>query len=197
MNQERREVKDMWASYKMVASEQVATISAHWYSSWKRYVDFDNTSDDDTRTEEEKDALHPGEIDNSNLASDELFNEPVLKPKLQEGIDFEIIPRNLYNYLLSKYKGGPNFFRVVLNKGSGMVKNLRAELYPMLMTYYSCKEDGSISSTHCQDIPPCFILRHVSVIQLIKHYADQRLIHVKTRIWIKSPGNFISDHFYI
>ena len=57
--------------------------------------------------------MHPGKIDNSNLASDEAFSDPILKDNIIDGVDYVLIPGPEYQILLNHYNGGPNFFRAV------------------------------------------------------------------------------------
>ncbi len=75
-------------------------INHKWYFKWKEYVQFDEEKE---ITEEIKDLEPPGQIDNLAILKDTSYkskgSEPALKPKLVEGVDYSVLPRQLWAQL--------------------------------------------------------------------------------------------------
>lgn len=157
LSSQKRLVKS-YMKDKLRANTFWYVISTDWFMRWKAYVGFDDEDPSivQNRTDEENQALHPGEIDNLPITSDECDAE--LKKGLMEGEQYELVPESAWNKLVSWYGGGPAFKRAVLTRGgsaAGMMDDFGmdmggggqsmtyVELYPLRFELSLCDVEGN------------------------------------------------------
>ena len=76
----------------------------------------DEENDDDDAEDSDDDNRMPGPISNLHLVVSETDHR--LRPNLQENVDFELLPENVWALLLSWYSGGPEILRHVVGESS-------------------------------------------------------------------------------
>lgn len=116
-------------------NEEWAVIDHKWLQTWQQYAGVDL----DTAKKTETTGSRPGPIDNKGLQSP--ANPAALKNDLAEGLNYAIIPKELWDFLVAAYGGGPAFIRQVV--AVGLRKKTRVELYPVYVEFVEAAADGS------------------------------------------------------
>ncbi|XP_062074713.1 ubiquitin carboxyl-terminal hydrolase 10-like isoform X2 [Humulus lupulus] len=119
-------------------------ISNRWFSSWQRYtkqgmaeslVDEQSSGSQNMDVITLKSANRPGQIDNSDIvlnSKDSDGDELELHRMLEEGRDYVLVSQQVWERLLSWYKGGPALPRKLISQGT-FHKNFLVEVYPLCL----------------------------------------------------------------
>jgi len=128
-------------------SENWAVLSAEWFEQWKSYVGYDLPDDSSLEVNSEgglDPQLRPGEINNSSIIADGTTDR--LKFGIQENIDYVLIPERFYEDNFARvYKGGPQIYRSVINKGDTYRPIFQIELYPVFLNVFTHNADGKLN----------------------------------------------------
>ena len=119
----RNTIKELLRKENKKEGEYWFVLSTYWFKKWKDIIQFDASDAVLPRT----DKISP--IDNICLFIDIQKNE--LKPKLQENVDFIAIPKSVWLLLHSRYSGGPEISRPIINNGNEKI----LEIYPLLVHF--------------------------------------------------------------
>ena len=84
-------------------------LSTKWFSSWRRYVGFDGSEEDD---------VEPGPISNEPLCESHGF----LRSDLVEQDDYSLVPEKVWKSLEAWYGGGPSFARRVVGSDEPQIE---------------------------------------------------------------------------
>ncbi|CAH9117014.1 unnamed protein product [Cuscuta europaea] len=110
-------------------------ISSRWFSAWQRYTGQPVGAYPLQQPSIAPDnAERPGSIDNSDLierGSDNECDDAQLLRTLQEGSDYELVPKEVWEMLFQWYKGGPALPRKVISMGDN--KELSVEVFPLCL----------------------------------------------------------------
>ncbi|EPZ33011.1 cysteine proteinase [Rozella allomycis CSF55] len=144
--EEKKAVKLCLKNARYRVGDPCYILSSRWWQCWCEYVQFYETSDDILN----KETIFPGPIDNMEIIDYEYSIEPIefyaLKKELQEGLDFILIPENVWELFFLWYGGGPVMarqifsiekteafmdapFKIKRNK----IFNVEVELFPLLI----------------------------------------------------------------
>lgn len=126
---ERKTVQQLMNGRKYIVGESWNIISAEWMEAWKKYVNYESNHS----------ALHkqstvmlfeykPIEINNSDLVD----SDNNLIDTLELGVDFEVIPAEVWSVLSSWYCGGPELPRKIIQENEAV----SVELYPPVFKIY-------------------------------------------------------------
>nr|CCA17724.1 ubiquitinspecific protease putative [Albugo laibachii Nc14]CCA18370.1 ubiquitinspecific protease putative [Albugo laibachii Nc14] len=100
----------------LIEDDQWYILSRKFFLAWSRYVGLQTQKD----AKQDATGTRPAKIDNSDLL-DNAQSPPVLKAKdqIHLGVDFEVIPEQLWNALKLWYSGGPELPCKVITLHSG------------------------------------------------------------------------------
>ncbi|XP_010538864.1 PREDICTED: ubiquitin carboxyl-terminal hydrolase 10-like [Tarenaya hassleriana] len=116
-------------------------ISNRWYTSWQRYV---GQLTDECSSGEPSEVTRPGPIDNFDIIESESdTSDPQLSRMLEEGVDYVLVPQEVWKRLVEWYKGGPPIPRKLICQGF-YSKTYSVEVYPLSLTLTDGR-DGSNS----------------------------------------------------
>ncbi|KAG7552658.1 Peptidase C19 ubiquitin carboxyl-terminal hydrolase [Arabidopsis thaliana x Arabidopsis arenosa] len=105
-------------------------ISKRWYASWQKYVE---QSKDECLSGESLEASRPGAIDNHDIIESESDdNDPQLRRLLVEGVDYVLVPQEVWKRLVEWYSGGPPIERKLICQGF-YSRSYSVEVYPLCL----------------------------------------------------------------
>ncbi|XP_062100822.1 ubiquitin carboxyl-terminal hydrolase 10-like [Humulus lupulus] len=128
-------------------------ISNRWFSSWQRYtkqgvaeslVDEQSSGSQNMDVITLKSANRPGQIDNSDIVlnnKDSDGDELELRRMLEEGRDYVLVSHQVWERLLSWYKGGPALPRKLISQGT-FHKNFLVEVYPLCLKLIDSRDQN-------------------------------------------------------
>ncbi|KAI8019132.1 Ubiquitin carboxyl-terminal hydrolase 10 [Camellia lanceoleosa] len=126
-------------------------ISNRWFTSWQKYtgqdVDphlFDKHSTDSQSLILSKTVDKPGPIDNSDIVlngNDTKCGDLELRRALQEGCDYVLVPRLVWEKLFDWYKGGPTLPRKLISQGD-VNKQFNVEVYPLCLKLIDSRDNS-------------------------------------------------------
>lgn len=110
-------------------------VSQSWWTEWKAFVGYED-SPRGAEASEGKSSLmapgvSPGPIDNEGLLLE--GNSSELVPRLVEGLDYTLVPREAWELLHQWYSGGPEICRGVMRAGGMVGGVLQVEVYPLVL----------------------------------------------------------------
>ncbi|CAN8314025.1 unnamed protein product [Cochlearia groenlandica] len=147
-------------------------VSNRWYSLWQRFV---GILVEEVLSGEPSEVTRPGPIDNSDIiecGSD--VSDPQLRKMLEEGVDYALVPREVWRNLVEWYKGGPPIQRKLISQGF-YSKNYSVEVYPLCLKLVDSRDE---SSTIIR------LSKQASISQLYEMACDVRGVSKeKARIW--------------
>ncbi|XP_010542043.1 PREDICTED: ubiquitin carboxyl-terminal hydrolase 9-like isoform X2 [Tarenaya hassleriana] len=147
-------------------------ISNRWYRSWQRYV---GLSTDECPSGEPSEVTRPGPIDNFDIVeSGSDTSDPQLRRMLEEGIDYVLVPQEVWTKLVEWYKGGPPLPRKMICQGF-YSKSYSVEVYPLCLTLTDGR-DGS--DTVIRLSKQAFVTDLYAKVCALKGVAQE-----KARIW--------------
>ncbi|CAH8272862.1 unnamed protein product [Arabidopsis lyrata] len=102
-------------------------ISKRWYASWQKYVE---QSTNECLSGE---SSRPGAIDNHDIIESESdANDPQLRRLLVEGVDYVLVPQEVWKRLVEWYSGGPPIERKLICQGF-YSRSYSVEVYPLCL----------------------------------------------------------------
>lgn len=183
-------------------------ISTKWLKQWKAYVSFDEETTTPAAADEggggdaaaegagEQPRKPPNSIDNSVLLKDPGFkskgNEPVIKTKAIEGVDFILIPQKPWAYLYKWYGGGPELAREVIGDGKEG-RALKVEVFPLALTFKNTNTEGQINPFSAIEV----VVSKKATVGYLKSLVCRKmeLDSAHTRVWnyVKNTGKLIKE----
>nr|GME00539.1 ubiquitin carboxyl-terminal hydrolase 9 [Ipomoea batatas] len=142
--EERRIIQELTnkAEFNLKEGDLVYVISTRWYTAWQRYTGQPvGVYTFDQPLEVPNTAERPGPIDNSDIivrGSDSDCDDAQLLRTLQEGLDYELVPKEAWEKLFEWYKGGPALPRKVISVGDN--KQLSVEVFPLCLNIIDSKD---------------------------------------------------------
>lgn len=138
---ERLAVEEAWREARIQPGESVFLVSRAWFDEWCVYVGLDKplpsnqmlaapTLPSSRAAGNNGDARRPDELDNSALQGGA---EGELRSDAKPGVDFVVVPRNVWELMLRWYGGGPALGRTAL---SGQ----RVQYWPLSLRLSVCDE---------------------------------------------------------
>jgi len=127
IEEERNIIQTILITDKMERGNTYYVISFKWFQLWKEYVDWIDSGQQSQLNISGKSSRKPTPIDNSYL----LKNNDDLKD-LQQGYDYDIVPRRVWMRWIAWYGGGPEIPRTVTFY-SLLGINLFVNLYPIVV----------------------------------------------------------------
>ncbi|KAK3001689.1 hypothetical protein RJ639_020415, partial [Escallonia herrerae] len=116
-------------------------VSTRWFTGWQKYVGqdlggypWDEHSTDSQPILLSKTADRPGPIDNTNIVSNgsnSVADDPQLLRTLEEGLDYVLVCREVWEKLFEWYKGGPALPRKMISLGVN--EKFMVEVYPLCL----------------------------------------------------------------
>ncbi|KAF8082389.1 hypothetical protein N665_0829s0006 [Sinapis alba] len=143
LEEERRIVTDLMseAEDQLKEGNLYFVISNRWYTSWKRCV---NQLTEEISSGEPSEVTRPGPIDNHDIIDTESdASDPQLLKNLEEGVNYVLVPEQVWNKLVEWYKGGPPIQRKLISQGFHS-KSYSVEVYPLCLKLTDSR-DGSSS----------------------------------------------------
>ncbi|XP_031094447.1 ubiquitin carboxyl-terminal hydrolase 9-like isoform X1 [Ipomoea triloba] len=123
-------------------------ISSRWFMAWQRYIGeplsgypFDSNGFQPSLVPNTVD--RPGPIDNSDIierGSDSEDDDPQLLRTLQEGRDYVLVPKDVWERLYEWYKGGPACPRKMISLGDN--KQLSIEVFPLCLNLIDSRDNS-------------------------------------------------------
>lgn len=120
-------------------------VSTRWYMGWQKYTGqpvgvfpFDEPP---TEASTSSAADRPGPIDNSDLVlngSD--GDDPQLLRTVEEGRDYVLVPKDVWERLYAWYKGGPALARKMISTGDS--KQFHVEVFPLSLTLVDARDNS-------------------------------------------------------
>ncbi|XP_018492840.2 putative ubiquitin carboxyl-terminal hydrolase 11 [Raphanus sativus] len=145
-------------------------ISNRWYTSWQicvgQLTQESSSSGDVTR---------PGPIDNHDIIDTQSdASDPQLRRMLEEGVDYVLVPEQVWKKLFEWYKGGPTIQRKLICQGFQR-ESYCVEVYPLCLKLTDSR-DGSSATVR--------LSKQASVGQLYEMVCSARGVSKdKARIW--------------
>merc|ERR1712154_54043 len=141
-------------------------IDKKWYDSWERYTMFDKGDDDIPGGLENLHEIgepRPGQIDNSKLQDPS--NPSALKKDIQENRTHIWVHEDIWNLLVSWYRGGPSFKRKVYERGGAYTKEKYICIFPQMVKLVYC--DDKTGAIECDNFtqkgfPPDYTLKQMA-----------------------------------
>jgi len=161
--EEAEAVVKVWKD-TMTIGEYWAVVDAKWWRSWLKYTGLDT----DRKTIGDSAGSRPSIIDNSRIQESK-ENPDALRVGIQEGEDFALINREVWDLVVGWYEGGPTFIREVI--GAGIPQKASADLFPFVCKLFECDEKGSAINESQQ---PLVVSRRTTVEDLIKRIAGSK-----------------------
>ncbi|KAL1213003.1 putative ubiquitin carboxyl-terminal hydrolase 11 [Cardamine amara subsp. amara] len=114
-------------------------ISNRWYLCWQRFV---GLLTEEFSSGETSEVTRPGPIDNHDIIESEGdASDPQVRKMLVEGVDYALVPQEVWRKLVEWYKGGPPIPRKLISQGF-YTKSFSVEVYPLCLKL-SDSRDGS------------------------------------------------------
>ncbi|ESQ33499.1 hypothetical protein EUTSA_v10006750mg [Eutrema salsugineum] len=114
-------------------------ISNRWYTSWQRCV---GLLTEELSSEEPSEVTRPGPIDNHDIIDSESdASDPQLRKRLEEGVDYVLVPEQVWRKLVEWYKGGPPIPRKMISQGD-YSKSYSVEVYPLCLNLTDSSDES-------------------------------------------------------
>ncbi|CAN8303606.1 unnamed protein product [Cochlearia groenlandica] len=140
-------------------------ISSRWYTSWQIFV---GLITEEEHGGEASEVTRPGPIDNHDIIESE--SRPQLLKKLEEGVDYALVPLEVWSKLFEWYKGGPPIKRKMICH-----KSYSVEVYQLCLNVIDGRDDSCTIIT---------LSKQASISQLYKIVsAVTGVAEKKARIW--------------
>ncbi|VVB11856.1 unnamed protein product [Arabis nemorensis] len=172
--EERRIVTEMTkeAEANLKEGNLYFVISNRWYTSWERCVGIPT---EEFSSVELSEAARPGPIDNHDIIESESdASDPQLRRMLEEGVDYVLVPQEVWRKLVEWYKGGPPLPRKLISQGF-FNKNYSVEVYPLCL---QLTDDRDGPSTTIRLSKQASISQLYEMVCAVKGVAKE-----KARIW--------------
>ncbi len=109
-------------------------LSRKWYDAFRHFVGLHGAT---------QSGAHPG-----RMFCGELLAGKELKEGLQEGEDYVVVPRGVFELLHGWYQGSDAITRVVIEEGEGSKAMLRVEVYLLKLRIVLCDGKGVLQKAH-------------------------------------------------
>ncbi len=130
-------VKEILDNHKLKDGKNYYVLNGKWFTIWKTYVGYDLESS----IQELNYGQRPDVIDNAILLEDvnqletteeskASIKSTKLRKNLHKGIDFEIVPEDVWLHLHKWYGGGPPILRTAISVGI-LLNQVQVELWPI------------------------------------------------------------------
>ncbi|KAL0696074.1 hypothetical protein Bca4012_063254 [Brassica carinata] len=142
LEEERRIVTELisQAEDQLKEGNLYFVISNRWYTSWKRCV---SLITEEISSGESSEVTRPGPIDNHDIIDTESdASDPQLLKNLEEGVNYVLVPEQVWNKLVEWYKGGPPIARKLISQGFHS-KSYSVEVYPLCLKLTDSRDGGS------------------------------------------------------
>lgn len=149
--EENRVVKDLMnkSEANLKEGNLYYVISNRWFTSWQRYVG-QGTGEYSSDSQHlnvgpSKMADRPGPIDNSDIVlnrNDCEGNDIELHRTLQEGVDYVLVPQEVWEKLFDWYKGGPALPRKLILQEGVKHQQFNVEVYPMCLNLIDSRDNN-------------------------------------------------------
>ncbi|KAJ7952218.1 Ubiquitin carboxyl-terminal hydrolase [Quillaja saponaria] len=128
-------------------------ISNRWFSRWQRYIgpsvgifstDDQSSDSQHCHVAPSKIADRPGPIDNLDIVLNERDfegNDLEILKMLEEGLDYVLVPQEVWEKLLEWYKGGPALPRKLISQGLQQ-KKYNVEVYPLCLKVIDSRDNS-------------------------------------------------------
>ncbi|XP_073132926.1 ubiquitin carboxyl-terminal hydrolase 9-like isoform X2 [Henckelia pumila] len=153
--EERRIVQELTAKAEANLREGnlYYVISRRWFVAWQKYTGlmadtypFDNRSVKSVYAASSNTEDRPGPIDNSDIVvngRDAKDDDPELRRCLEEGLDYDLVPQDVWDKLLKWYKGGPSLPRQMISVGDQQ-KHFIVEVYPLCLKLTDSRDQSEV-----------------------------------------------------
>lgn len=132
-------------------------ISNRWFTSWKKYVgrgSGESSTDRQLSVSQQSNVVpskmadRPGPIDNSDIVVDRNdcgCNDLELRRTLHEGVDYVLVPQEVWGKLFDWYKGGPPLPRKLIVQEGLKHNQFNVEVYPLCLNLIDSRDNNSQS----------------------------------------------------
>lgn len=129
-------------------------VSNRWFTSWQRYVghgtgeyssDMQSSDSQQSNVGPSKMADRPGPIDNSDIVlnrNDCEGNDIELRRALEEGVDYVLVPQEVWEKLIDWYKGGPALPRKLILQEGVKHQQFNVEVYPLCLNLIDSRDNS-------------------------------------------------------
>ncbi|KAG7599055.1 Peptidase C19 ubiquitin carboxyl-terminal hydrolase [Arabidopsis suecica] len=115
-------------------------ISNRWYTRWQRFV---GLVTEEFPSGETSEVTRPGPIDNHDIIDSESdASDPQLRIMLEEGVDYILVPQQVWRKLVEWYKGGPPLPRKLISQGF-YTKSFSVEVYPLCLKLTDSRDEST------------------------------------------------------
>ncbi|XP_071919335.1 ubiquitin carboxyl-terminal hydrolase 9-like isoform X3 [Coffea arabica] len=120
-------------------------VSTRWYMGWQKYtgqpVGVFTFNEPPTEAPTSSAADRPGPIDNSDLVLNGSDGaDPQLLRTVEEGRDYVLVPKDVWERLYAWYKGGPVLARKMISAGDS--KQFHVEVFPLCLTLVDARDNS-------------------------------------------------------
>lgn len=120
-------------------------VSTRWYIGWQKYtgqpVGVFTFDEPPTEAPTSSAADRPGPIDNSDLVLNGTDgDDPQLLRTVEEGRDYVLVPKDVWERLYAWYKGGPALARKMISAGDS--KQFHVEVFPLCLTLVDARDNS-------------------------------------------------------
>ncbi|KAJ0968755.1 hypothetical protein J5N97_021632 [Dioscorea zingiberensis] len=121
-------------------------VSSSWWRGWREYVRLDENDGPSSSSGQSDDSIpcRPGQIDNMVLILSEMNRDigvSDIQRNLLEGVDYDLVPEEVWKKLLEWYKGGPEIPRKLISDGLNG-KNFVVEVYPLYLCLVDARDNS-------------------------------------------------------
>ncbi|KAG2676917.1 hypothetical protein I3760_12G073900 [Carya illinoinensis] len=153
--EENRIVKDLMniSENNLKEGNIYYVISNRWFTSWQRYVGQGNVESTEkqlsgsrhSKVVPSKMADRPGPIDNSDIVldiNDHGSNDLEVRKSLHEGVDYVLVPQEVWEKLFDWYKGGPALLRKLILQEGVKHQQFNVEVYRLCLNLIDSRDNS-------------------------------------------------------
>eukprot|EP00268_Persea_americana_P027801 TRINITY_DN27076_c0_g1_i2.p1 TRINITY_DN27076_c0_g1~~TRINITY_DN27076_c0_g1_i2.p1 ORF type:complete len:926 (-),score=172.52 TRINITY_DN27076_c0_g1_i2:429-3206(-) len=143
--EERSTIKDLMESSESNLREGnlYYVLSNKWWRDWQEYIGGQEDAEVFPIDESSSSQQRPAEIDNSDLVPsgvDGDNDELDLVRSLVEGLDYVLVPQEVWKKLIEWYRGGPPIPRKLISQGF-LIKSFSVEVYPLCLQLIDARDN--------------------------------------------------------